>query len=173
MLRRLILGLVVGLMVGAALAVGLARLIGPTFAVPGGPFVAFGAAAVAGALTGMVAGKPFWAEGAKVEAGLKASFGALLGAAAMFALRRWGIEIPAPPALGGTAPIGQLTEVSVPLIAAVLGALFGLDNVPDATPRDPPAGVRKRVVSGAQMKRAPGAEPDEADAEIDPHRARR
>ena len=78
MLRRLILGMLVGLVVGAGLAAGLARLIGTSFVVPGGFAIAFASAAVAGALTGMVAGKPIWAAGAKVEAGVKAFFGALI-----------------------------------------------------------------------------------------------
>jgi hypothetical protein len=175
MLRRLILGMLVGLVVGAGLAAGLARLIGTSFVVPGGFAIAFASAAVAGALTGMVAGKPIWAAGAKVEAGVKAFFGALLGVGAMFALRRWGVTIPGPAWLGGTAPIGELPEVSIPLIAATLGALFGLDNVPDAPPGAGSPGARKRVGPGAASKQA-GAAPDHADSdvsELDPRRARR
>jgi hypothetical protein len=177
MLRRLIAGMVVGLFVGGALGAGLARLIGTSFLLPGGVFVALGAAALVGVLTGLVAGKPIWAEGAKVEAGLKAFVGALLGAGAMLALRRWGGDFPGPEWLGGTAPLGQLPEVSLPLIAAALGALFGLDNVPDAAPAPGAVGTRKRVAAGAPPQRAAGVAPadaaDEDSAELDPPRARR
>lgn len=177
MLRRLILGMVVGLFVGGALAAGLARLVGTSFLLPGGVFIALGAAALVGALTGVVAGKPIWAEGAKVEAGLKAFVGAVLGAGGMLALRRWGGDFPAPEWLGGKAPVGQLPEVSLPLIAAALGALFGLDNVPDAAqaPGAPSAvGARKRVAAGASSRRGADASPDDEDAaELDPRRARR
>ena len=89
MLRRLILGLVVGLVIGAALAVGLVRLGEVTFGGAGGDMLAYLSAAAAGALTGLVAGKPIWASGARIEGGLKALFGALLAAGAMFALRQW------------------------------------------------------------------------------------
>jgi hypothetical protein len=80
----------------------------------------------------LVAGKPIWASGAKIEAGLKAVSGALLGAGAMFAIRRWGgslgmLEVPAIGANGATA-IGDLPAVSLPLVAAILGAFFELDN---------------------------------------------
>jgi hypothetical protein len=179
MLRRLIFGMVVGLFVGGALAAGFARLIGTSFLLPGGFFIALGAAALVGALTGVVAGKPIWADGAKVEATLKAVVGALLGAGGMLALRRWGGDFPGPEWLGGHAPIGQLPEVSLPLLAAALGALFGLDNVPDATQaRGAPsaAGARKRVAAGAPSRGAADATSDAADedgAELDPRRARR
>jgi hypothetical protein len=177
MLRRLFLGLVIGLLVGGALAVGLMRLTGAA-ALAGALSVvaAFGAAAVAGALTGTVAGKPIWAKGAKVEGGLKALFGAVLGAAGLFALRRWGGDVAAPPWLGGTAPIGDLPGVSLPLIAAVLGALFGLDNVPDPPSGPRAMGPRKRVAEAGSARRIAGAAPDANDedsSEVDPRRAQR
>src|SRR5579862_623653 len=90
MFRRLLAGLVIGAVVGIAVAAMLvAGLKIVTFAGPFGALLAYASAAVTGALTGLVAGKPIWAGGAKVEGGLKAVFGALLAAAAMFALRRW------------------------------------------------------------------------------------
>jgi hypothetical protein len=177
MLRRLILGMVVGLLVGAALAFGLIRLTETTGL--GGimsAIAAFGAAAVAGALTGILAGKPIWAEGAKVEAGLKAFFGAVLGVGALFVLQRWGGDISTPQWLGGTAPIGDLPGVSLPLIAGGLGALFGLDNVPDAPSSPGAPGVRKRVAGAGHASAVGAAGPDEADddtSDVDPRRARR
>jgi hypothetical protein len=132
MLRRLLLGLVFGLIVGGLVAAGLVAGLGiATFSSTGGALLAYAAAAVSGVLTGMVAGKPIWSSGAKVEAGLKAFFGALLGAGLMFALRQWAgswmLSLPAIGANGSTA-IGDLPAVSLPLLAAALGGFFGLDN---------------------------------------------
>jgi hypothetical protein len=147
MLRRLFIGLALGLAVGGLLAAGLiAGLKVPAFDGAGGVALAYAAAAVAGVLTGLVAGKPIWAPSAKVEAGLKAFFGALLGAGAMFALRQWASPWTADlSALGaGRGAVGALPATSLPLIAAVLGALFELDNTGgDATRKEPePQGKR-------------------------------
>src|SRR5580704_11431323 len=91
MLRRLLVGLVLGLVVGGLVAAGFVQgLHVLTFGDgTGGALFAYATAAVTGVLTGLVAGKPIWASGAKIEAGLKAVFGALLGAGLMFAIRQW------------------------------------------------------------------------------------
>src|SRR5580692_9699251 len=90
MLGRLIYGFVLGLLVGVLAAVGLVVGLKMT-AFAGGAAILFAylAAAGVGAVTGLVTGKPVWASDAKVEASLKAFFGALLGAGALFALQRW------------------------------------------------------------------------------------
>jgi hypothetical protein len=182
MVRRLIFGLVLGLIVGVVLAAGLVRLGAASFAEGGGVFVAYLAAAAAGALTGMIAGKPIWSSGAKVEGGLKALFGGLMSVGAMFALRQWatGFDVNLS-ALGGggPAPVGDLPAASLPLIAAVLGGLFGLDNTgTDGDDQGPKA--RKRVAAGdakieagsAAKARVAGADDDES-AEVVPKRAKR
>jgi len=182
MLRRLITGLVLGLVVGGALAAALiAGLKTTSFAGTGG--VAFGylAAALTGVMTGLVAGKPIWASGAKTEAGLKAFFGALLGAGAMFGLRQWAggwtIDLNAFGA-GGPAPLASLPAASLPLIAAVLGGLFELDNTGDDADGGKPEG-RKRVAAsanrGASKARAPddAIAGDEEEASLAPGRAKR
>jgi len=133
MLRRLLVGLILGLIVGGLVAAGLVAGLHQTlFSEGAGDSVfAYLAAAVTGVLTGLVAGKPIWASGAKIEAGLKAFFGALLGAGLMFAVRRW---VTFPVDLGfaglpaGEHAAGLLPEVSLPLVAAVLGGFFELDN---------------------------------------------
>ncbi|MGH7271630.1 MAG: hypothetical protein ACREJ3_14460 [Polyangiaceae bacterium] len=169
MIRRLILGLVVGFLVGGAIAAGVVRLIGLSFLVSGGVLFAYLSAAAVGAGTGLVAGKPFWAHGAKVETGLKAAFGALMGVGAMFALRRWSIEIPSPAVLGGARPIGDLPAIALPLIAAGLGGLFGLDNSP-ASAEAPAARTRVETGSAKESSRpgqsrdgARGSDADDAD----------
>jgi hypothetical protein len=181
MLRRLFIGLALGLAVGALLAVGLvAGLKVPAFDGVSGIALAYAAAAFAGVLTGLVAGKPIWAPSAKVEAGLKAFFGALLGAAAMFALRQWAatwtIDVGALGAAGRGA-VGALPAASLPLIGALLGALFELDNTGDATRKESPA-ERKRVQSrGANGRAKPRVvDVDEASAaeeELGTNRAKR
>ena len=144
---------------------------------PGGAAIALLSGAVTGSLTGLVAGKPIWAGGAKLEGGIKAFFGALMGVGAMYALRRWGVPVPAPAALGGAAPIGELPAVAIPVVAAVLGAVFGLDNSPaDAASKGDSrgGGARKRVAASPGAKDAAASdEGDGAEAELGPRRAGR
>jgi hypothetical protein len=131
MVRRLVVGLILGLIVGGVVAAGIVAGLGQLeFLGTGGAVLAYLAAGLTGVLTGLVAGKPIWASGAKIEAGLKAVFGALIGAGLMFALRQWGGGFR--PDLGfihaGHGPVGDLPAASLPLLAAVLGAFFELDN---------------------------------------------
>jgi hypothetical protein len=177
MVRRLIFGMLVGLVVGVALAAALVKLGPATFVGTGGEVIAYLTAAVAGALTGVVAGKPIWASEAKIEGGLKAFFGALAGACAMFALRRWGSEVVVPEIgfiAGSPGPVAQLPAVSIPLVAAVLGALFGLDNT-DPKPDDATAG-RKRIAAGeasAGAKRRVADAPADEEEDVPAKRAKR
>src|SRR5579863_2061097 len=127
MFRRLLVGLVIGLLVGGVLAAGfVAGLKMTAFAGASGFVLAYLAAAVAGVATGLFAGKPIWESGAKVEAGLKAIFGALLAMGGMFALRQWAggwlLDLSSFGELG-TGAVGNLPAASLPLIAGVLGAL--------------------------------------------------
>lgn len=170
MLGRLLVGMVVGLVVGAAAAAGLSQgLQVVAFTGSLGVLLAYAAAGATGAVTGLVAGKPIWAAGAKTEAGLKAVFGAVVAAGAMFALRQWAqgwvVDLAALHA-GGPAPVGELPAASLPLIAAALGAFFGVDNAGDAEP----APARKRVEGApASRVRAPGqARPSQDDDEDAP-----
>jgi len=132
MAQRLLVGLLIGLLVGAIFAFAIAK--GLSMVVFGGAVLAYLFAALTGAVTGLVAGKPIWARGGQIEAGLKAVFGALLAAFAMFALRKWGDGIPVPNlsaiGMGGGqgTHFGDVPGVALPLIAAVLGAFYGLDN---------------------------------------------
>jgi hypothetical protein len=179
MLKRLILGVLIGLLVGAAAAAALVSgLHVEAFTGEFGALIAYGAAVATGAVTGLVAGKPIWAPSAKIEAGLKAFFGTFLAAGAMFALRQWGqgwsIDLAALHA-GGPAPVGALPAASLPLIAAVLGGLFELDNSKeDAEPAE-----RKRVAPSVATSKAraaaadPGSEDDQGDAQSASRRARR
>ncbi len=150
MLRRLLVGLILGLIVGGLVAAGLVAGLHQTLFSEGAGDTAFAylAAAVTGVLTGLVAGKPIWASGAKIEAGLKAFFGALLGAGLMFAVRKW-VAFPLDLAFAGL-PAGEhaaglLPEVSLPLVAAVLGGFFELDNTGSSDEGKTPDKPKKRV----------------------------
>ncbi len=140
MLGRLLIGIVKGLIVGGLIGFGLAKL---GFAAPGA-VVAYAAAALTGVLVGLVAGKPIWAKDARIEAGMKAFVGALLGAGLMYAARRW-LTMPVPVplgALGGAnaslseatstaGSFGGLALTSLAAIAALLGGFYEADNTPD------------------------------------------
>ena len=80
MLKRLLFGVVKGILVGGILGLLFVKALGLTAF---GAVLAYLAAVVTGVLTGLVAGKPIWAEGARIEAGLKAFVGALVGAGAI------------------------------------------------------------------------------------------
>jgi hypothetical protein len=180
MVRRLLVGLVLGILIGGLLAAGLVvGLKWATFLGAGGAVLAYASAVLTGLVTGLVAGKPIWASGARVEAGLKAFFGALISAGLMFALRRWGgtwtMDLSGFGA-GGPAAIGQLPAIALPLIGATLGALFELDNTGDPERKEadkPPP--RRRIGSDnatASSKRR-SAEVDEVVAGSEPETASR
>lgn len=139
MLKRALIGLLKGVLVGGALGAGLVYGLGvPVFAA----WLAYVAAVVTGAVTGLVAGKPIWQKDARIEAGLKAVAGGVVGALAMFGIRQWlGVSID----LGelGKGALGDLPLTSLPLVATALALFFEIDNTGD----DPKAGAttKKRV----------------------------
>lgn len=161
MLGRFGVGLVKGLLVGSLLLAGL--LFGlKVLAVP--VWAAYLLAMGAGVLTGLIAGRPIWQKEARIEAGLKAAAGLVLGAIGFFAINKWGHALVAPEALRSLpgvapAPAGApaLTGaglVFLPVLTTVLGLLFELDNTPapddkKSEPGEPPAagGPRARVSS--------------------------
>jgi hypothetical protein len=137
---RLFKGLFVGLVLGGVLGAVAVKALGVTVM---GTLMAYLLALVLGALTGLVAGKPIWAAGAKVEAGLKAFAGALLAAGGMFALRHWvGWSVDLTALGAGSGTLGELSATSLPLISAVLAMLFELDNTGESAAAPP---GKKRV----------------------------
>ena len=185
MFRRLFVGLVLGLIVGGLVAAGFVQGLhvlqfGDG---AGGALFAYLSAAVTGVLTGLVAGKPIWAAGARIEAGLKAFFGALLAAGLMFALRQWagGVHLPVTEFTPEGIALGSLPIASLPVVAAVLGGFFELDNTgggdKDGKKDD---GGKKRVAAdsaNAKGKARVASGDDDADAEegaaAPPKRAKR
>jgi hypothetical protein len=141
MLGRLITGILKGLVLGGLVGFGLVKL---GMAVPAA-WLAYVAAAITGVLIGLIAGKPIWAKDARIEAGVKAFVGALLGAGLMFAARKWlTMPLPALPAAVGASQIaevaketgkavtlGQFSMTSLAVIAALLGGFYDADNTPE------------------------------------------
>jgi hypothetical protein len=168
MFRRLLVGLLLGTVIGVAAAAALVfGLKVSAFDGAGGSFEAYGAALVVGVLAGLITGKPIWVSDAKVEVGLKAVFGALLGAAGMFALRRWApsMSLPAPVGTGALVPLGDL-PASLAVVGATLGALFEVDNTDDGE-ASPGAPARPRVSPPTAAKRTAAGQSSQAEDEGD------
>jgi hypothetical protein len=147
MAKRALLGLLKGLVIGGLIAVVLVKGVGiATF----GAWLAYPLAVLVGVIAGLVAGKPIWAQDARIEAGLKALVGAIVGGGLMFALRKW-INPSVDLGALGAAGLGELPILSLPLIATALSIFFELDNT--AEPAEP-----------KQKQRAPG---DKARVEVD------
>lgn len=159
MIRRLLLGLFEGALISAVLVAGLVYGLHVTswtsaFAYP--------AAALAGILVGLLAGKPIWAKGAKVEAGLKAFVGAGLALLGMYAARRW---LTFPVDLGlfsqGKMPLGEIPAASIALIVTATAILYELDNTGGGEHAAPDATTKRRVALPERETASSDLEADE------------
>lgn len=174
MLGRLLVGLVKGLLIGALLGFGLAKLgLGAPIAL-----IAYPAAALVGILVGLVAGKPIWAKDAKIEAGMKAFVGAILGAGLMFAARRWLTMDVALPLQGlveakaSSGALGMLAITSLSMIAAVLGGFYEADNDPAEGEGGASTGARV-AAEGPRVAAGEDLEDEDLSAEAEPKRAKK
>lgn len=161
MVVRLLLGLLKGLFVGALVGFALAKL---GMAAPGA-IVAYLSAALVGALVGLVAGKPIWAQDGKIEAGLKAGFGALLAAGLLWVVRKF-LTMGIPIDLGtltAKATLGGAALTSMPIVGGVLGAFYDADNTPGSS--DDKAG--KDAKTKAEPPRARIGKDAGASADLD------
>jgi hypothetical protein len=170
----LLIGAIAGALVAAGVIAGLGMLIVPVF-------LGYVLAAATGALTGLVAGKPIWASGGQIEAGLKAFFGALLAAGGLYAIRTW-LPVHVPLALvnymtmlhpgasaDGELLLGNLPGAFLPVIAAALGGLYELDNTPETKKDDKGGGEKKggaRV--GTKIRIAADADGEEEEVDASP-----
>lgn len=167
MLKRLIVGLVLGTVIGGVFAAVLVQGLG--MMVFTNAVFAYLAAAATGIITGLVAGKPIWSADGKIEAGLKAFFGVLLGLGGMFALRTWAnVNVDLSMLKAGEGALGSLPAASLPIIAAVLAGFYEIDNSPSE------GGDKKDdgASSGASSKKTSGkkvrvADEDEAAEDED------
>ena len=160
MVKRLLVGLVLGLIIGGLVAAGVIAGL-QWLAVPAA-FFAYALAAVTGVIVGLVAGKPIWAQGGGIEGGLKAFFGALLAAGGMFAIRTWlHQDVDLTVLHAGSGAIGDLPAASLPLIAGVLAAFYELDNTPESEEKGK---GRARIATKSRIAEDGSAEEDDEEA---------
>lgn len=166
MLKRLIVGLVLGTVIGAVVAAILVQGLGMMYF--GSSVMAYLAAAATGVITGLVAGKPIWSADGKIEAGLKAFFGVLLGLGGMFALRTWGnVHVDLSALQAGSNVVGSLPAASLPVIAAVLAAFYEIDNSPSDAKKDEASGgaASNKKLAGAKVRVEDEEEEEEEEAD--------
>lgn len=166
MLKRLIVGLVLGTVIGGVFAAVLVQGLGMT--VFTNAVFAYLAAAATGIITGLVAGKPIWSADGKIEAGLKAFFGVLLGLGGMFALRTWAnVNVDLSMLKAGEGALGSLPAASLPIIAAVLAGFYEIDNSPseggDKKDEGASSGSSSKKTSGKKVRVADEDEAAEDD----------
>jgi hypothetical protein len=133
---RLLVGVLKGLTVGGLIGCGL---VAAGLGLPGA-LVAYGAAAVVGALVAMIAGKKIWEKDAQVQVMLKAAAGLLLAPGLLWLVRRL-LAFPLPfalpqlPGLGAltaTSPaIGMFAVTSLAIVGAVLAGFYDADDSPE------------------------------------------
>ncbi|MDB4941684.1 MAG: hypothetical protein JWP97_1218 [Labilithrix sp.] len=166
MVKRLIVGLVLGAVIGAVIAAILVQGLG--MVAFGNAFFAYLAAAATGVVTGLVAGKPIWSADGKIEAGLKAFFGVLLGLGGIFALRTWGnVDVNLSGLHAGQGALGMLPAASLPIIAAVLAAFYEIDNSPSDAKKDAAAATAAPGKNGATKKVRIADDEDELDDDVE------
>jgi hypothetical protein len=179
MVKRLVVGLSLGLVTGIVLAVALVQGLGVSFLAPplghaGNAVLAYLAAAAAGGLVGLVAGKPIWSSEGKIESVLKAVFGTVLALGGMWALRRFGTMPMDLTALkAGVGPIGELPFTSLPIITGVLGAFFELDNTPSAKDDKEADAGKGKAAGKSKVRVAEEAEEAEEEEEEEEPKARK
>lgn len=157
MLKRLLFGLVKGALIGAALAAIVVKGLGM---VTWTTLFAFLFAAAAGILTALLTGKPIWASDAKVENGIKAVVGVIIGCVAMFGLRKWvGVDLDLNQLQAGAGRMGDLPAAALPAVSMLLALLFEIDNT-GAESEDELSQKRMRLVE--ERKKRVGIE----DAEL-------
>jgi hypothetical protein len=133
LLKRVLFGLLKGALVGGLLGAAVVFGLGmPVFAA----WLAYVAGALTGSLTGLIAGKGIWEKDARIEAGLKATVGALIGVGAMFAIRRW-LNLNLDLGELGRGVVGDLPIASLPMIATALALFYELDNTGTSGPEAP------------------------------------
>lgn len=174
MIKRAAWGLAKGLIVGALIAAALVFGLGVASLTHAAAYIMAG---LAGVLTGLVAGKPIWHEGARIEAGLKAFFGAILGGGALYALQRWA-PLPANIVPLGRSFVGDVSVAAFPLIAAVIGFIYEIDNTPSSDEPEQKASKATtrpglRAPSGVRLPAKTGRAADVDEPEEDVSAVRR
>lgn len=163
---RLIWSVVLAALIGGGVAAIAIKLLG---IVSLGALSAYPLAILVGIVIALMAGKPVWAHGAKLESALKAVFGAVGSIALMYGLRRWlGFELDLSSYGLGQGAAGLLSIVAFPAVALVLSLLFEVDNLlgKDA------GGDKKRIAESGGTKRLANQQA-EVEEEFDTQKAGR
>ena len=171
MIKRLVVGLLLGAVIGAIAAAVLVQGLGVT-TFEGKALFAYLAAAVIGIVTGLVAGKPIWSADGKIEAGVKAFVGMVVALGAMFVLQKW-VRMPVDlTALrAGKGALGLLPAASLPIIGGILAAIFEIDNTGSDSAKDkddakagPASAKNVRVDAESKAEEAEDADDEEPPA---------
>lgn len=160
MLKRLVAAVLEGVLPGALVAFGLSKLgLDATWAL-------YAAVAVVGVLTGLVAGRPVWARGAKTEALLKAVAGALIALVVLFGFRKWlpSVQVDLSAFGVGRGAIGSVPWAFLPSVGVALALVLEIDDAFGSDPAPP-----QRVASGVRV--SPDA-PEDAVEQDDSEAAR-
>jgi hypothetical protein len=124
MLRRLFFGVGEGLAVALVVVLAL-RGLGADWSRSG---VVYGASPAAGVLVGLVAGRPVWTPGAKLEALVKSIIGAFIAATTMFGVRKWLPHVKVDLAALGAGVLGDVPAASIPIVTCALALVFEMDD---------------------------------------------
>lgn len=172
------MGLVKGLIIGGLIGYGLAMA---GMATPGA-LVAYGAAAVVGVVVSMVAGKPIWAKDARIEVGMKAGAGALIGPGLMWLVRRFLTmdipfdvsSLPGLDSISSHPEVGAFAITALAVVAGLLAGFYDADNQPVVEQEEEvaAAGGKKRVAVDNTTALAE-AEAEAAEAEAATRRAQK
>jgi hypothetical protein len=170
MIVRLIKGLFLGMLLGAAVALLATKGLHLTFGEDSALF-SYLFAVVTGVLAGLVAGKPIWSQTGKIEAGLKAFFGAVLAAGALFALRKWVTVSLDLTAYGfGKGALGDLPVLALPMVGGALAGFFELDNNDEPEKAEGQAAAKGK---SAEKQRVNVTEEEESEEEVSSKKQRR
>jgi hypothetical protein len=152
MLKRLVFALLEGALPGVLAAFALSSV-----GAAGSALAVYAAAAAVGVLTGLLAGRPIWAKGAKVEGSLKAVVGLFISVTMLFGIRKW------------------LPGVSVPwMVLPGIGVAYAIVlEIDDAIGADPPPAPRRIREEPGSLRVETAQEEDEEGAAGDDTRARR
>jgi hypothetical protein len=178
---RLLLGLVKGLILGGLIGYGLAAA---GFGVPAA-IIAYPAAAVTGMVVALIAGKPIWAKGARIEVGMKATAGAIFAPLLMWLIRSFlsfglPFEAGALPGLeslqGQSLAAGTFAVTSLAIVAAVLAGFFDADNAPQPEEEEgakSEAASKKRIATQGKGAELNAAELEAIEGEAEQQKRKR
>jgi len=166
MLKRLVFALLEGALPGALAAFALSSI-----GVAGSALAMYAAVAAVGVLTGLLAGRPIWANGAKIEGLLKAVVGLFISVTMLFGVRKWlpGVSVDLG-AFAGSGPIGSVPWIILPAIGVAYAIVLEID---DAIGADPPPAPRRVREEPGSLRIEEAAPEDEEAAASDDTRARR